>query len=301
MASLPIVTLKYLSDAGEEQELSLCDGEEITVGRSDENRIMLNDPSVSRRHAAFSATSFGAVVADLGSTNGTFLNGESLSSMKDLSSGDIVNIGACSITVDLPQNDSNANRARSKTVELKPVDVTILVASIRDYNSYIQALQEKDLSELLAAWREKVVRVVEDHGGKVEKMVGGDIVATWCGSSSPECAKASYESAVNLLEASSTPSDELAFAYKVLIHSGRGMQGKARAEDGETEIFTLIGDPMSATLELASHSTKLDSDFIISRETAELVENGATFAPVATLEVTSGAYGPIDLVSPKRK
>ncbi|CAA9436175.1 MAG: hypothetical protein AVDCRST_MAG55-3038 [uncultured Rubrobacteraceae bacterium] len=46
-----------------------------TVGRSQENDITVNDPNVSRRHARISRADDGFVVEDLGSTNGTLLDG----------------------------------------------------------------------------------------------------------------------------------------------------------------------------------------------------------------------------------
>ncbi len=46
-----------------------------TVGRSQDNDITVNDPNVSRRHARISRADSGFVVEDLGSTNGTLLDG----------------------------------------------------------------------------------------------------------------------------------------------------------------------------------------------------------------------------------
>ena len=45
------------------------------VGRSQENDIVINDPNVSRRHARISRADNGFLVEDLGSTNGTLLDG----------------------------------------------------------------------------------------------------------------------------------------------------------------------------------------------------------------------------------
>lgn len=47
--------------------------DEMRVGSSDENDLVLSDPSVSRRHASLALTSEGIRVRDLGSTNGIFL------------------------------------------------------------------------------------------------------------------------------------------------------------------------------------------------------------------------------------
>lgn len=48
-------------------------GAVITIGRAVENKVIVPDPLVSRRHLRLIATSSGVVVEDLGSTNGTFL------------------------------------------------------------------------------------------------------------------------------------------------------------------------------------------------------------------------------------
>lgn len=49
--------------------------QQLRIGRLENMEIVLNDPSISRRHAEVVTTEQGWVVRDLGSTNGTFLNG----------------------------------------------------------------------------------------------------------------------------------------------------------------------------------------------------------------------------------
>ena len=62
------------------------------VGRSEENDIVISDPNVSRRHARLSRSDNGFVVEDLGSTNGTLLDGAPIDRER-IESGDELTFG----------------------------------------------------------------------------------------------------------------------------------------------------------------------------------------------------------------
>lgn len=66
---------------------------EITIGRDVANEITINDPEVSRKHARLIMQSGGYLLEDLGSTNGTFVNGQRLTSPHVLRPGDVVMLG----------------------------------------------------------------------------------------------------------------------------------------------------------------------------------------------------------------
>jgi hypothetical protein len=65
----------------------------VTIGRSHECDCVVSDPSVSRRHASFSPAEGGWRLADLGSTNGTRLNGWRLTGPVAVRPGDEVAFG----------------------------------------------------------------------------------------------------------------------------------------------------------------------------------------------------------------
>jgi ABC-type multidrug transport system ATPase subunit/pSer/pThr/pTyr-binding forkhead associated (FHA) protein/ABC-type multidrug transport system permease subunit len=64
----------------------------IRIGRDDVNDIVLDELSVSRKHAEVRPTATGFEVADLGSTNGTFVNGRQIT-RAPLNEGDHISIG----------------------------------------------------------------------------------------------------------------------------------------------------------------------------------------------------------------
>jgi ABC-2 type transport system ATP-binding protein len=77
---------------------------QVVVGRDRgaADVILDQDNELSRRHATFSPAGAGLTVQDLGSTNGTFVNGQRLTEAIALKTGDRVELGATVIEVRLP-------------------------------------------------------------------------------------------------------------------------------------------------------------------------------------------------------
>jgi adenylate cyclase len=65
---------KLVSTTGE-QSIDLKPGAQLVVGRAVNSDVPIYDPTISRQHAQLSAKDGGVLVKDLGSSNGTFLNG----------------------------------------------------------------------------------------------------------------------------------------------------------------------------------------------------------------------------------
>ena len=70
------------------------DGGRVTIGKAEENGISIDgDPTVSRLHAVLERFDAGWCVSDLGSSNGTFVNGERTWTAQRLRHGDEVRVG----------------------------------------------------------------------------------------------------------------------------------------------------------------------------------------------------------------
>jgi len=65
----------------------------LVIGRLPECSVVLTDPNVSRRHAEVRREAAGIVIADLGSTNGTLVNG-TVTRRQALADGDEVTVGS---------------------------------------------------------------------------------------------------------------------------------------------------------------------------------------------------------------
>lgn len=69
------------------------EGDQMTIGRDSTNEITINDAEISRRHARLTFQGGKYVLEDLGSTNGTFVNGQRLAGPRVLKAGEVVSFG----------------------------------------------------------------------------------------------------------------------------------------------------------------------------------------------------------------
>ncbi len=95
MSQKPLILKKarFVVTAGrDEGKKMVLDSPLVSIGTLPENNLVLTDPTVSRRHAVVEETSGGYVLRDLGSTNGTFLEGVRVREGY-LSSGSVLRLG----------------------------------------------------------------------------------------------------------------------------------------------------------------------------------------------------------------
>src|SRR4030042_999250 len=69
------------------------ESDQIGIGRDSSNEIAINDAEVSRRHARLTFQGGKYVLEDMGSTNGTFVNGQRLSGPRVLKPGEVISFG----------------------------------------------------------------------------------------------------------------------------------------------------------------------------------------------------------------
>ena len=85
---------------GRVREIPLTD-DEFVIGRGEDCNLCLHDAEISRHHSMIRQRGGESVVSDLGSSNGTFINGHRLLSQVKLSTGDEIVLGPFRYVVDL--------------------------------------------------------------------------------------------------------------------------------------------------------------------------------------------------------
>ena len=114
----PVVLRVYKNS--ELQTIKQFNVQQIVIGQSSEVQLQLNDQTVSVIHAAIERRDSGYFVCDLGSENGTLLNGKAVLDSK-LEDGDEILIGDFKIEfyVGVPKLHPSSKEIRSRLPQLK--------------------------------------------------------------------------------------------------------------------------------------------------------------------------------------
>ena len=107
---------------------------EIIIGRGPECYLRVDEPMVSRRHARLRVTPSAVVIEDLGSRNGSRVNGINATSPVTLNSGDILGVGTQQFTLEREDDPSPHRPTVNYTPQWNapPAGSPVSVANVED-------------------------------------------------------------------------------------------------------------------------------------------------------------------------
>jgi pSer/pThr/pTyr-binding forkhead associated (FHA) protein len=112
------LVLKSGAEAG---KIFPIESTQITIGREQVTDIAISDPEISRRHAHIFLQGVNYVIEDLGSTNGTYVNGQRLVGPYILRPGELITLGENThLLFEAVVGDPDATVAASKPVAPQP-------------------------------------------------------------------------------------------------------------------------------------------------------------------------------------
>jgi pSer/pThr/pTyr-binding forkhead associated (FHA) protein len=159
-------TLKFISGKYQGGEFPLRPNREIIIGRSSDLDMVLVEDMVSRKHAKITTDEHSVSIQDLGSTNGTFVNGEKIRAVR-LKEGDRILVGTSIIKLvtanneaPVPSSSMSENEARSRlqvTANRRPEPKMM--------QGNIEEIPLPDLLQLLSTSRKSGVLVLRSEWG----------------------------------------------------------------------------------------------------------------------------------------
>ena len=113
MSDRPQFALRFISGKYQGGEFPLRKDREIIIGRSSDLDMVLVEDMVSRRHAKIATTDTEITISDMGSTNGTFVNGEKIST-SPIREGDRILVGTSIIKMVAVDPAANAHQSEAE-------------------------------------------------------------------------------------------------------------------------------------------------------------------------------------------
>ena len=95
----------------------------MVIGRENAD-ITIHDGEISRRHAEVRLSGAGLEIEDLGSTNGTFVNGERIEGERELAPGDVIKVGNTELALDGPPAQAAASAGAGTTAVSQTPDLS---------------------------------------------------------------------------------------------------------------------------------------------------------------------------------
>ena len=163
-------------------------GDELTIGRAEDNDMVLDSSQVSRHHARLTWDDSTYVVEDLGSKNGTWVNERRLEEPAPVKNGDLLRFGDLPFVLNV--GDSATLTLPSRAAGSSAL-VSILFTDIASSTALRQRLGDRKVQDIVRTHDSLVRAALNDHGGREIKHTGDGIMASFLSASSAlQCAVA---------------------------------------------------------------------------------------------------------------
>ena len=192
----------------------------------------MTDDKVSRRHAVIHAQDVDEFwLVDLGSSNGTYLNGRRVAQPSRLWDQDKIEIGPSRLVFRQPQAARVSTPEQTdfeKTLhEIKSSDCWLLVADIQSSTQLSRKLSPDELPVVTGHWFDNCKRIIDASGGNIDKYLGDGFLAYWHGEekAAPQVARALAD--LKKIQESAQ------LAFRFVLHYGRVFTGGLTASGVE--------------------------------------------------------------------
>lgn len=260
------------------------------LGRGEGSDVELPYPWVSRQHAMIQVEeNFSHNIIDLGSSNGTKLNGRRVYTPCRLRSGDRIHVGNTELIFIIEnwvspesEEDETSGVGNETVAFLQKGDATILVCDIRGFTSLSEEVGADHLSKFLTVWSKKIDSIVRKYDGRVDKFIGDAVLAVWPGQ--PDFDRV-IKSLFAALEISvwtmkigrKIPGITKDIQIGAAINSGEAVIGNVGV-DGQRD-STIVGDAVNVAFRLQEMTSRQKIDLLIGEQAyRHLRDTGQSFS-----------------------
>ncbi len=268
----------YLELLSRDRRRIPIDGVRVSLGRAAFNTISFpGDMNVSRRHAVIQEVVGTFYVADLGSRNGTVVNGRPITAPMALSDGDVIVVGEHEIVFNSSNLPSTVEMADEIDVDATQYAVSVrtittLVIDVRGYTQLSQRIPEAEMSKAFAAFFQDAGAALKALGCWTQKYIGDAIMAVWV---HPGAAADSaefrpvFEGLNQIRELAGGMQSRFGLPIPIRIGAGinTGVASTGNLGSSAVADFTALGDAVNKAFRLESCTKEIGADIALGEQT----------------------------------
>jgi adenylate cyclase len=268
----------YLLSVSNNRRFPLGEGQSWAIGRGDGCAVLLDSRSVSRLHALIQRKDTGDLaLVDLGSRNGSFLNGKRVSFPVALNDKDQLVFGDQELTfihpsrsASLPPMPAGDTRNEPTTALHTNTLTSILVVDIRDFTPLARSLPEALLSQTIGTWFLRAGQITQREGSWAQKYIGDAVMAVWVHDKGSEIASDLTKVLRSISEISrATEEISQTLSLPAPLRIGAGVNTGFAIVGGVD--YTALGDTVNAAFRLETATKALGMGVAVGERTyAEL-------------------------------
>ncbi len=288
-------------------------GDVALIGRGDTVNVRLADASVSRQHASIRFEDRSFWLVDLGSANGTFVNGTALTSARALRNGDRLQFGSAIVIFEetgAPAAAGNTYDDKTQISRLAPqpsknVLTTIMVADLKGFTAICAILSSGQVADLLREWYADCELILKRYGASIDKFIGDCVFAYWHGTDADI-----RERAVQAAEALRAIEQVPASPTRMLLRAEHGIRldcrvglhlGQVAVGSMGKGINTALGDAVNIAFRIESLTRATGRPILVSAAFLDGWEgSGGLFEPCG-VHTIKGHPEPIEVFAPKQE
>jgi adenylate cyclase len=151
----------------------------LSIGRSEDNEIVVNESTVSRNHALIKKIAHKYYLIDVGSSNGTYIDGKRIHNPTLLDNKSVVQCGNMQFIFYDNTIETDSEETQIALTSSFIVNSVVLVADIKGYTAFSEAIDIKVLSKIMSKWFKQVSFVIEESNGVIDSFIGDCVYARW--------------------------------------------------------------------------------------------------------------------------
>jgi adenylate cyclase len=257
----------------------------ITIGRSPDNALVLQDDQVSRKHAIIQVQGEREFwLVDLGSANGTYINGLRIDKPQQLHRGDVIQMAETTLEFHSEMLTGMHPMGRqlmaSTRMSIKQTNCWLMIADIIGSTKLAQELPLEEFPRVTGTWFRACRQIVEDCKGQVSKYLGDGFFCYWRDAKGSDAGVRDAVMQLRRMQANSSP------PFRVVLHYGPAVVGSVPTMT-ETNLH---GPEVNFAFRIEKIAAKLHSVMMLSERAHERLGLGGSQIGESDVEGFNGKF-----------